>query len=103
VLTLKEGDVINMPLTSNDQITVLADILRNHSYDQCGTPAECAQIQRLSHALLQNQNLDQNLKAALQHIQHYGQTGAAHQQINEHIGANQSSIQQWVAAINQHS
>jgi hypothetical protein len=88
-----------LPLNQNHQLQLLSDILRNHSYDSCGTNSECEQLHRLANTLLQNSSLEQTTRDALQSISEYGKVGSTHDQLTNHIDLNQSYINTWVESL----
>lgn len=90
-----------MPLTINDQLNVLYDLLTEQSEDGCGTVAECQQIARLVHSLqskLANQP-EQNLQDYLPGIYDYSQQSLSDEQMTEHIYNNQANLKHWVSAL----
>jgi hypothetical protein len=89
-----------MPLNYNDQVQLLSDILRNHTYDNCGTSSECQQLHRLANTLLQNPNIDSATREALQNIRDYGMTGSTHEQLSDHISSNSTYINTWIDSLN---
>jgi hypothetical protein len=92
-----------MPLSHNDQVTLLTDILNNHQTDCCGSVAECEQLERLVKSLMVNTQVNQNVKNILQEIYHYSQQGAQTADLDQHITANQENLSQWVNEIGQFS
>jgi hypothetical protein len=89
-----------MPLKYNDQLQLLSDILRNHSYDNCGTSSECQQLHRLANMLMQDSNLDPATRDVLQNISDYGMTGSNHEQLTDHITSNHNYISTWIDSLN---
>lgn len=92
-----------MPLSQNDQVTLLTDILTNHQTDLCGSVAECEQLERLVKSLMVNGQIDQNVKSILQEIYYYSQQGAQTADLDQHISANRENLSQWVNEIGQFS
>ncbi|NRD76158.1 hypothetical protein HPT25_01370 [Bacillus sp. BRMEA1] len=92
-----------MPLSHNDQVTLLTDILSNHQTDCCGSVAECEQLERLVKSLMVNTQIDQNVKNILQDIYQYSQKGAQTADLDQHILANQENLSHWVNDIGQFS
>ncbi|MCM3767153.1 MULTISPECIES: YtzH-like family protein [Bacillaceae] len=92
-----------MPLSHNDQVTLLKDILSNHQTDCCGSVAECEQLERLVKSLMVNTKVDQNVKSILQDVYSYSQTGAQTADLDQHILSNQENLSQWVNDIDQFS
>lgn len=90
-----------MPIQYTDQINLLKAILQNHSEDCCGSVSECEQIERLVKSLMVNQKVDQNVKAILNEIYAYGQTGKYTQHLDEHISNHQDQLNTWVNQIDQ--
>lgn len=92
-----------MPLSHQDQVTLLTDILNNHQTDCCGSVAECEQLERLVKSLMVNAQVDQNVKNILQEIYYYSQHGAQTADLDQHILNNQGNLSQWVNDIGQFS
>ncbi|MEH7331536.1 YtzH-like family protein [Neobacillus drentensis] len=92
-----------MPLSHNDQVALLKDILNNHQTDCCGSVAECEQLERLVKSLMVNTQVDQNVKNILQEVYQYSQYGAGTSNLDEHIQSNQENLSQWVNDIGQFS
>ncbi|WP_042459791.1 YtzH-like family protein [Neobacillus dielmonensis] len=92
-----------MPLSHNDQVNLLTDILSNHQTDCCGSVAECEQLERLVKSLMVNTQIDQNVKSILQEVYNYSQQGAQTADLDQHIQANQANLSQWVNEIDQFS
>lgn len=88
-----------MPLSHQDQVTLLKDILSNHQTDCCGSVAECEQLERLVKSLMVNTQIDQNVKSILQEVYNYSQNGAQTADLDEHILTNQGNLSQWVNTI----
>lgn len=88
-----------MPLSHNDQVTLLKDILSNHQTDCCGSVAECEQLERLVKSLMVNTQVNQNVKGILQDVYSYSQTGAQTADLDQHIQSNQENLSQWVNDI----
>ncbi|MFZ7944938.1 MULTISPECIES: YtzH-like family protein [Bacillaceae] len=92
-----------MPLSHDDQVTLLKDILNNHQTDCCGSVAECEQLERLIKSLMVNTQVDQNVKNILQEVYHYSQHGSQTADLDQHILSNQENLSQWVSDIGQFS
>lgn len=92
-----------MPLSHQDQVTLLKDILSNHQTDCCGSVAECEQLERLVKSLMVNTQIDQNIKNILEEVYTYSQHGAQTADLDQHITANQDNLSQWVSNIDQFS
>ncbi|ETI70444.1 YtzH-like family protein [Neobacillus vireti] len=92
-----------MPLSHDDQVTLLKDILNNHQADCCGSVAECEQIERLVKSLMVNTQVDENVKNILQEVYQYSQHGAQTADLDQHISSNQDNLSQWVNNIDQFS
>jgi hypothetical protein len=92
-----------MPLSHQDQVTLLKDILSNHQTDCCGSVSECEQIERIVKSLMVNTQMDQNVKNILQEVYEYGQHGAGTADLDQHILSNQENLSQWVNEIDQFS
>lgn len=92
-----------VPLSHQDQVTLLKDILNNHQTDCCGSVAECEQLERLIKSLMVNTQVDQNVKNILQEVYDYSQQGAGTANLDEHILSNQENLSDWVSNIDQFS
>ncbi|HJV31004.1 MAG TPA: YtzH-like family protein [Bacillales bacterium] len=92
-----------MPLSHQDQVNILKDILSNHQSDCCGSVSECEQLERIIKSLMVNTQIDQNVKNILQEVYKYGQNGAETQDLDQHILANQENLSHWVNQIDQFS
>ncbi len=90
-----------MPLQVNDQISLLADILRSHQLDQCGSNSECQQLERLTNSLLQNPQTPLELRDTLMAIQTYGQNGGQAESLEHHINQSNGDLNQWMSVIDQ--
>ncbi|WP_408007271.1 YtzH-like family protein [Pseudalkalibacillus sp. A8] len=88
-----------MPLQVNDQISLLADILRSHQLDQCGSDSECQQLERLTNSLLQNPQTPIELRDTLMAIQTYSQNGGQAQSLEQHIIQSNGDLNQWMNLI----
>lgn len=89
-----------MPLSHQDQVTLLKDILNNHQSDCCGSVSECEQLERLVKSLMVNTQIDQNVKNVLQEVYEYSQHGTQTADLDQHIISNQENLSQWVNNIN---
>lgn len=92
-----------MPLSHQDQVTLLKDILSNHQKDCCGSVSECEQLERLVKSLMENGKVSQSVKQILEDIYAYSQQGAQTAELDEHILTNQENLSQWVSTIDQFS
>jgi YtzH-like protein len=92
-----------MPLSHQDQVTLLKDILNNHQTDCCGSVAECEQLERLVKSLMVNEQVDQNVKNILLEVYEYSQHGAGTADLDQHILSNQENLSDWVSNIDQFS
>lgn len=95
--------MLNMPISQQDKLNLLKDILSNHQVDSCGSISECEQLKRLVKSLMVHPNLDQNSKKVLEEIYYYSQQGAYTPQLDQHIESHQQELSQWVNDINQFS
>jgi hypothetical protein len=95
--------VLTLPLSHEDQVTLLKDILSNHQTDCCGSVAECEQLERLVKSLMVNTEVNQNVKSILQEVYQYSQNGAQTADLDEHILSNQENLSTWVNNIDQFS
>lgn len=92
-----------MPLSHQDQVNLLVDILSNHQTDCCGSVSECEQLERLVKSLMVNNNINNNVKSVLQEIYDYSQYGIQTNDLNQHIESNQNQLSEWVNDIDQFS
>lgn len=92
-----------MPLSHQDQVTLLKDILSNHQTDCCGSVSECEQLERLVKSLMVNSQVDQNVKSILEEVYNYGQQGAQTADLDQHIISNKENLSQWVDSIDHFS
>ncbi|HLO12016.1 MAG TPA: YtzH-like family protein [Pseudoneobacillus sp.] len=92
-----------MPISSQDQVNLLKDILNNHQTDCCGSVSECEQLERLVKSLMVNNDIHDNIKNVLQEIYVYSQTGATSGNLDDHITTNQAQLADWVNNIDQFS
>ncbi|WP_347549231.1 YtzH-like family protein [Pseudalkalibacillus hwajinpoensis] len=89
-----------MPLSHQDQLYIMADILNNHHIDCTGTLSECQQIQRLASALQQNADVAPEIKEVLRQIEEYSTAGAHETDLLIHIETHRPNLSQWVDTIN---
>lgn len=92
-----------MPLSHQDQVTILKDILSNHQTDCCGSVSECEQLERLVKSLMVNTQVDQNVQNILQDVYQYSQRGVGTADLDQHILSNQDNLSAWVDHIDQFS
>ncbi|PLS14891.1 hypothetical protein CVD28_25565 [Bacillus sp. M6-12] len=92
-----------MPLSQENQVELLKDILNNHQTDCCGSVAECEQVERLVKSLMVNSSVKQNVKAVLQEIYSYSQNGINSSDLNQYITSHQGRLSQWVDDIDNFS
>ncbi|MGM9927115.1 MAG: YtzH-like family protein [Bacillus sp. (in: firmicutes)] len=92
-----------MPLSQQHQVSLLKDILTNHSSDCCGSVSECEQIERLAAMLLENGQLTEQTQQVLNEIHHYSQRGQFAADLDGHITSHQGQLTQWVSSIDQYS
>ncbi|MEH7124135.1 YtzH-like family protein [Bacillus sp. JJ1532] len=92
-----------MPISHQDKLNLLKDILNNHQMDCCGSVSECEQLKRLVKSLMMQPGLDQYSQSVLEEIYYYSQHGSQAAQLDNHIEAHQSELSQWVDEINQFS
>lgn len=88
-----------MSLTHNNQMQLLEDILHNHLEDCCGTVSEYQQLDRLVQALMQNQEIPEQMRPLLENIHAYCQSGYQAANIDNHIHSHQAQLSQWVGEI----
>ena len=92
-----------MPLTHQDQLNLLKDILSNHQTDCCGSVSECEQLERLIKSMMIQTNFDQNEQTVLEEIYNYSQKGINSAHLDNHIESYQQELSQWVTTIDQFS
>jgi len=92
-----------MPLSHQDQMTLLKDILSNHQTDCCGSIAECEQVERLVKSLLVNPSINDQIKPILEQVYYYSQNGINTQNLDDHILSNQTNLSQWVEDMEAYS
>lgn len=90
-----------MPLSQQDQLHLLKDILNNHQMDCCGSIAECEQLERLVKSLMVQTDVDNNMKSILKEIYQYSQNGINSAHLDNHIESSQQELSQWVDEIDQ--
>jgi hypothetical protein len=90
-----------MPLSNENQMSLLKDILTNQQTDCCGSVAECEQVERLVKSLMVNMDIDNNVKTILTEIYDYSQTGIGTADLDAHITSHQDDLSQWVSDIDQ--
>ncbi|MBD1223876.1 YtzH-like family protein [Virgibacillus halodenitrificans] len=91
-----------MTLTVQNQITLLYDLLDEHSGEHFGNISEYQQIRRLVKSLLANQEISNDqLVQLLPEIYNYGLQGESASNAAEHISANKESIENWVNVLEQ--
>lgn len=95
--------MLTLPLQTQDQVSLLKDILNNHQTDCCGSVAECEQLERLVKSLMVNTQIDQNVKSILQEVYDYSQNGTYTADLDQHILSNQDNLSQWVNNIDSFS
>ncbi|WP_257351570.1 YtzH-like family protein [Pseudalkalibacillus decolorationis] len=88
-----------MPLQTNDQFTLLVDILRTHQLDHCGSHSECQQLERLTNSLLQNPNTPPELKDTLLSIQAYSQAGGESESVDDHVLGHEDYLMHWMSTL----
>ncbi|AIE61070.1 YtzH-like family protein [Bacillus methanolicus] len=92
-----------MPITHQDQLNLLTDILSNHQVDCCGSVSECEQLERLVKSLMVNTNINENVKNILQEIYQYSQHGIQSSDLDRHIKSNQERLSEWINNMNHFS
>ncbi|MBM7554916.1 YtzH-like family protein [Thalassobacillus pellis] len=92
-----------MPLTVNDQLNVLYDLLSEQCEDGCGTIAECEQIARLVHSLQAKLDDDayHDFRSQLPAIYKYSSNLHSDDQFEDHIISNQANLKQWTNALSE--
>ncbi|RFA33705.1 hypothetical protein CAI16_13830 [Virgibacillus dokdonensis] len=91
-----------MELNTNNQLTLLIDLLDEHRTDLCGSVSEYQQITRLVNSLMQNSAIsDQEIQELLPEIYDYGKNGESSQNMEAHITANNTQLATWIDALHQ--
>ncbi len=88
-----------MPLSHQDQVNLLHDILTNHLEDCCGTVSEYEQLERLIQSLLENQAVPKEMEPLLYEIYSYSQAGKNSQNPDALITQHQQQLNEWVEEI----
>ncbi|MDX5474206.1 MAG: YtzH-like family protein [Bacillaceae bacterium] len=92
-----------MPLTYQDQMHLLKDILADHQIDCCASVAEYEQLERVIKSLIANTEVDQNVKQVLMDIYSYSQTGRGSDDVTNHVTSHQDNLTSWIDSIDQYS
>lgn len=95
LILLKVG-VVNLPVTNQDKLFILRDLLHNQHGDNCGTSNECQQIQRLAEQFLQSNTNDAYSNEVLTAILQYANVGSTHQSLDTHITNHKDDLNTWV-------
>ncbi|QED48991.1 YtzH-like family protein [Cytobacillus dafuensis] len=90
-----------MPISHQDKLNLLKDILNNHQMDCCGSVSECEQLKRLVKSLMVHPSLDEHAQSILEEIYKYSQHGINSVHLDNHIESHQNELTQWVSDINQ--
>lgn len=88
-----------MPISQQDKLSLLKDILSNHQTDCCGSVSECEQLGRLVKSIMAHSSIGENSLTVLEDIYNYSQNGVNSTQLDEHIEAHQQELSQWVNNI----
>lgn len=88
-----------MPLDNRQRLAVLSDILRSHQLECCGTASEYEQADRITQLILNDSEIQQDLRDALSGIQQYTSQGTVHNQPEQHILQNQTHITEWLQTL----
>ncbi|PEY42459.1 hypothetical protein CN354_03175 [Bacillus cereus] len=92
-----------MPINQQHQLEILKDILINHQSDCCGTVSECEQLERLIQSLLANDTIHSDVKAMLNDVYYYSQSGKYSSDLDNHISNNQEQLTEWIAGMDSFS
>ncbi|CAI8736111.1 MULTISPECIES: YtzH-like family protein [Bacillus] len=92
-----------MPINQQHQLEILKDILVNHQSDCCGTVSECEQLERLIQSLLANDSVNSDVKAMLNDVYYYSQSGKYSPDLDNHISNNQEQLTQWISGMDNFS
>ena len=92
-----------MPINQQHQLEILKDILVNHQSDCCGTVSECEQLERLIQSLLTNDSVNSDVKAMLNDVYYYSQSGKYSPDLDNHISNNQEQLTEWIAGMDNFS
>ncbi|RUQ31998.1 hypothetical protein ELQ35_03050 [Peribacillus cavernae] len=90
-----------MPLSHQDQVSLLKDILSNQQSDAYGSISECEQVERLVKSLMVNTEINHNVKTVLEEIYRYSQDGINASSLDAHITAHKNQLSGWVDDIDQ--
>ncbi|PYZ97153.1 hypothetical protein CR205_00690 [Alteribacter lacisalsi] len=85
-----------MPMTYHHQLQLLVDILKNQDTEHFGSRDEYAQVERLAVSLLNNQEVQEDLRELLTAIQQYSHN---HQTEGIMEVLENESLDQWVQGI----
>ncbi|TMW71772.1 YtzH-like family protein [Alteribacter natronophilus] len=85
-----------MPMTYHHQLQLLVDILKNQDTEHFGSRDEYAQVERLAASLLNNYEVQEDLRELLTAIQHYSHQ---HQADGIMEVLENEDLQQWVQGI----
>lgn len=89
-----------MSVNVNKQLSVLLDLLSEHSEECCGSVSECKQINRLVQSMIAKNSInDQQLAQLLPDIYNYSRQGEMVQDLDDHITSNQTNLKSWVNVI----
>lgn len=94
---------MQMPLSHEHQMSVLKDILTNHQSDCCGTVSECEQLERLIKSLMTNDTISNDMKATLNDVYYYSQSGKYSADLDQHISSHQAQISEWISGMDSFS
>ena len=89
-----------LPITQQDKMNLLVDILTNQQEDCCGSFSELEQLQRLVKTLMSDGNLTTDEKQILNEIYRYTQAGMNTNNLDDHIESHQQRLSQWVDSMN---
>jgi hypothetical protein len=92
-----------MPINQQHQLEILKDILINHQSDCCGTVSECEQLERLIQSLLANDTINSDVKAMLNDVYYFSQSGKYSPDLDNHISNNQEQLTQWISGMDNFS
>ncbi len=90
-----------MPISKENHLALLRDILANHHQDCCGSTSEYEQASRIINNLLAEHQLDAHSVSVLQEIETYCRNGATLATHETHINEHQESLTEWVSHLDE--
>ncbi|TDQ39065.1 YtzH-like family protein [Aureibacillus halotolerans] len=90
-----------MPLTANDKLRILRDILITHQMDHAASSSEHAQIQRIAKRLAQDTAMPTESQTLLRDVLSYSELGASSMDQATHITSHEDKLNHWVSLLDQ--